>query len=102
MAAHGIKDFSKTRREAIVILMLFIETLETLLLNRGSTDTLSKAQIDNLTNYIVDQNPFTFRFEGNVIQSNKYVYDLFAGICHFGRLKEYEWMYKLWENKLLP
>lgn len=102
MAAHGIKDFSQARREAIVILLLFTDTLKSLLLNKKSAGTLSKVQIDNLTNYTVNQNPFTFRFEGNVIQSDKYVYDLFAGICHFGRLKEYEWMYKLWEKEMLP
>lgn len=109
IAAHGIKNFAESRREAIAIFLLFVDTL---LLDTGKLSLNPNELVDNklseeedlnylftytITNEDAFDNPLICYHENYNKDEGGYIYDLFSTICTYGNLKEYVQMYRLWK-----
>ena len=95
LASHGLRQFTEMRRDAIVILLLFIDIL---IVNKGTTKdynnlgsrTLSYDKVTMLL-YLIHKIPDS--------TTNNYVKGLLSEICYYGKNSIYDKIYSLLENE---
>ena len=96
LASHGLPKFTEMRRDAIVVLLLFIDIL---IGNKGACRvydrlgerTLSYDDKGTMQLYLIHKNPDS--------TTKEYVKELLAEICYYGKNSIYNKIYTLLENE---
>lgn len=92
LAAHRIRDFKNMRRVSIIILRIFLD----MLCNKTGTD-MSYPQLENIE--LSKSFPLIHSCRSTKQRDiEKYIKDIFAGICYFGKNLSYQKAYKLYSN----
>lgn len=101
MAAHGIRNFYGNRREAIVVFLLFLDTL---INNR--TSAKDKKEYRDLGVFELESNeervlfPLSRTYPLNHEKVTTFLHEIIMAICYYGKDKRYKYMYALLKNSL--